>query len=270
MPSQGFNIGPIFIYYYGIILMLGAVAASYLAEREARRRGQNGELVWDALIWVLIAGIVGARLWHILTPPPSMLVVNPATGALENPYFAGGIPRVLDMLWIRRGGLGIPGAVIGGAVALYWFCRKRKLNFAEWADIAAPAVALGQAIGRWGNFTNQELYCTPTNLPWGIAIQYAPGYPPETRFHPLFLYESICNLVNMFLLLWLARRFSARLKAGDLFLLYLVAYPLGRFLLEFLRLDAAQVGGININQTIMAVVALLAAGVLIWRHRKAG
>lgn len=260
MPSQGFYIGPVFIYYYGIILMLGAVAASYLAEREARRRGQNGELVWDALIWVLIAGIIGARLWHILTPPPSMVEQG-----LTTKYY---LTHPLDALWIRRGGLGIPGAVIGGVVALYWFCRRRKLDFAEWADIAAPAVALGQAIGRWGNFTNQELYGAPTDLPWGISIQNAPGYPPETRFHPLFLYESLWNLANMFLLLWLARRFSDRLKAGDLFLVYLMVYPLGRFLLEFMRLDSAQVAGININQTIMAVVALLSAGVLYWRHRK--
>lgn len=261
MPSQGFYVGPVFIYYYGIILMLGAVAASYLAEREARRRGQNGELVWDALIWVLIAGIVGARLWHIFTPPPSMV----EQGITTKFY----LTHPLDALWIRRGGLGIPGAVIGGVVALYWFCRRRKLNFAEWADIAAPALALGQAIGRWGNFTNQELYGAPTSLPWGITIQYAPGYPPETRFHPLFLYESLWNLANMFLLLWLARRFSDRLKVGDLFLVYLIIYPLGRFLLEFMRLDSALVGGININQTIMVVVALQAAGVLYWRHRKA-
>ncbi len=260
MTSQGFFIGPVFIYFYGIILMLGAVAATFLAEREARRRGQDGELVWDALIWVLIAGIVGARIWHILTPPPSMVKEGITTS-----YY---LTHPLDALWIRNGGLGIPGAVIGGVLALYWFCRKRKLSFALWADIAAPALALGQAIGRWGNFTNQELYGAPTSLPWGITIQHATGYPPETRFHPLFLYESLWNLANMFLLLWLGRRYSDRLKTGDLFLTYLVVYPIGRFLLEFLRLDAAQVGGINVNQTIMLVVAVLAAGVLFLRHRR--
>jgi len=268
MTSQGFYIGPIFIYFYGIILMLGAVAATYLAEREARRRGLNGELVWDVLIWVLIAGIIGARIWHILTPPPSMMVLNEATGQLENPYFAGGVPRILDMLWIRNGGLGIPGAVIGGVLALYWFCRRHRLKFAQWADIAAPAVALGQAIGRWGNFTNQELYGAPTTFPWGITIQFNTGYPPETRFHPLFLYESLWNLANMFLLLWMGRRFADRLKDGDLFLVYLVIYPLGRFLLEFLRLDSAMLAGININQTIMLLVGLLAAAFLFIRHRK--
>ena len=259
MPSQGFFIGPVFIYYYGIILMLGAVAAAFLAEREARRRGLDSELVWDALIYLLIAGIIGARIWHILTPPPSMVEQG-----ITTKYY---LTHPLDALWIRKGGLGIPGAVIGGVLALYWFCRRRKLSFAEWTDIAAPSLALGQAIGRWGNFTNQELYGAPTTLPWGIKISFPTGYPPETRFHPLFLYESLWNLANMFLLLWLGRRFADRLKPGDLFLVYLVTYPIGRFLLEFLRLDAAQVFGININQTIMLVIALLAGGTLFWRHR---
>src|SRR5574342_1223876 len=134
MPSQGFFIGPVFIYYYGIILMLGAVAAAFLAEREVRRRGLDSELVWDALIYVLIAGIIGARIWHILTPPPSMV----EQGITARYY----LTHPLDALWIRKGGLGIPGAVIGGVLALYWFCRRRKLNFAEWTDIAAPALAL--------------------------------------------------------------------------------------------------------------------------------
>jgi phosphatidylglycerol:prolipoprotein diacylglycerol transferase len=260
MPPQGFFIGPVFIYYYGIILMLGAVAAAFLAEREARRRGLDSELVWDALIYLLIVGIIGARIWHILTPPPSMVEQG-----ITTKYY---LTHPLDALWIRKGGLGIPGAVIGGVLALYWFCRRRKLSFAEWTDIAAPSLALGQAIGRWGNFTNQELYGAPTTLPWGIKISFPTGYPPDTRFHPLFLYESLWNLVNVVLLLWLGRRFADRLKPGDLFLVYLVTYPLGRFLLEFLRLDAALVYGININQTIMLVVALLAGGTLFWRHRR--
>ena len=261
MPSQGFFIGPVFIYYYGIILMLGAVAATFLAEREARRRGQESELVWDALIWLLIAGIIGARIWHILTPPPSMVEQG-----ITTEYY---LTHPLDALWIRKGGLGIPGAVIGGMIALYLFCRRHRLDFALWADIAAPALALGQAIGRWGNFTNQELYGAPTTLPWGITIQHATGYPPETRFHPLFLYESLWNLVNFGLLFWLGRRYADRLMNGDLFLIYLVVYPLGRFLLEFLRLDASQVGGININQSIMVLVALFAGGMLFLRHRSA-
>lgn len=252
--------------------MLGALAAAFLAEREARRRGQNKEMVWDGLLWVLIGGIIGARLWHIFTPQPSMLVPDPTTGELVNPYFIGGVPQILDILSIWNGGLGIPGAVIGGLLALYLFTRSQKLKFALWADIVAPALALGQAIGRWGNFVNQEVYGAPTDLPWAIRIDplyRLPEYANVEYYHPLFLYESLWNLANMFLLLWLARRFVARLKSGDLFLIYIVNYGIGRFLLEFLRLDSAQLAGVNANQTFMAIVAICAALALIFRHRKA-
>ncbi|MBN1667711.1 MAG: prolipoprotein diacylglyceryl transferase, partial [Anaerolineales bacterium] len=157
MPDS-FTIGPLRIYYYGIILMTGALAAAFLAASEAKRRKQNPEIVWDGLIWVLIFGIIGARVWHILTPPPSMV----ERGITTMWY----LTHPLDMLNIRAGGLGIPGAVIGGALGLYIFCRRNKFDFRMWADIAAPTVALGQAIGRWGNFVNQELYGKPTDLPW--------------------------------------------------------------------------------------------------------
>ncbi len=262
MPT-GFQIGPLYIHFYGIILMLGALAAAFLAEREARRRGQNSDLVWDALVWVLIGGIIGARVWHILTPPQSMV----AQGYTTQFY----LTHPLDMLAIWNGGLGIPGAVIGGALALYWFTRRSKLSYALWVDIAAPAIALGQAIGRWGNFVNQELYGAPTNLPWKIYIAPAnrlPVYQNVSYYHPLFLYESLWDFANMFFLLWLARRHSDRLKQGDIFLAYLIFYPVGRFFLEFLRLDPSQVGGFDINQVLMAVVAVLASAFLIWRHRR--
>ena len=175
-----------------------------------------------------------------------------------------------DLINLRNGGLGIPGAVIGGVITLYFFSRKRGLNFAEWTDIAAPSLALGQAIGRWGNFVNQELYGAPTNLPWKIYIDPAhrlPGFETQEYYHPLFLYESLWNLANMALLMWLTRRYADRLKNGDIFLVYLIVYPIGRFLLDFLRLDASMVGGINANQTTMAIVAVLSAAALLWRHR---
>ena len=220
---------------------------------------------------LVIGGIIGARLWHIFTPPPSMLVLDPATGRLVNPYFVNGTPQILDMLSIWKGGLGIPGAVIVGAIALYLFCRRRKVSFLLWADIAAPGVALAQAIGRWGNFFNQELYGKPTSLPWAVKIAPSyrvPGYEQFSTFHPLFLYESIWNLINMAFLLWLGRRYAGRLKPGDIFLTYLIGYPIGRFLLEFLRLDAPWVGTININQVFMLIVIVISTGLLIWRHRK--
>jgi phosphatidylglycerol:prolipoprotein diacylglycerol transferase len=265
MPN-GFTIpipffGPLTIHLYGVIIMLGALAAAWLASVEAKRRGQKSDIVWDALLWVLVGGIIGARLWHIFTPTPSDIAAGITTRFyLTNP---------LDALAIWRGGLGIPGAILGGVIALYIYCRLKKLSFAVWADIAAPALALGQAIGRWGNFVNQEVYGKPTTLPWGIHIDSAINYPAGTRFHPLFLYESIYNFLNVIFLLWLGRRFEDKLLPGDIFLTYLITYPIGRFFLEFLRLNAAQVGGININQTIMLVVAASSAALLIYRHRRA-
>jgi phosphatidylglycerol:prolipoprotein diacylglycerol transferase len=244
--------------------MLGAIAGAWLAEREARRRNKDPEFIWDALIWVIIAGIIGARLWHIFTPPPSMVEIGITTSFY--------LTHPLDAINIRNGGLGIPGAVIGGGLALYFYSRRRKQNFLVWADIAAPGLALGQAIGRWGNFFNQELYGPPSSLPWAIYIepQYRlPGFESVERYHPVFLYESLWNLLNMVVLLWISRRYADRLKNGDLMLIYLVGYPLGRFLLEFIRLDSAQVAGLNANQTIMGIVLLLAAGILILRHTRA-
>jgi phosphatidylglycerol:prolipoprotein diacylglycerol transferase len=144
------------------------------------------------------------------------------------------------------------------------------LNFAEWADIASPCLALGQAIGRWGNFFNQELYGAPTNLPWKLRIdpeKRLAGYLDVEYYHPLFLYESILNFANMVFLLWISRRYAHRLKSGDIFLAYLVTYPVIRFFLDFLRLDASLVAGININQAFMAVIAVCAGAALYWRHR---
>ena len=262
MP-EGFQLGPIFIRFYGIILMLGAVAGGWLAAREAKRRGYDPEIVWDLLIWLIIGGVVGARLWHVFTPTPSAIAEGRTTMFyLTHPF---------DLINLRNGGLGIPGAVIGGVVALFFYARKHGLPFAEWTDISAPSLALGQAIGRWGNFFNQELYGAPTNLPWKIYIDPAhrlPGFESQAYYQPLFLYESLWDLANLFLLIWLTRRFGNRLKQGDIFLIYLIVYPVGRFFLEFLRLDAAIVGGINANQTVMAVVAIASTLALLWRHRK--
>ncbi len=177
----------------------------------------------------------------------------------------------MDAIAIWKGGLGIPGTIIGGLVALLIYTRNNgTLTFLDWADIAAPSLALGQAIGRWGNFFNQELYGAPTNLPWKIYIDPAhrlPGFENVAYYHPLFAYESLLNLANMLLLLWLMRRYAGSLRRGDIFNVYLIAYPLIRFSLDFLRLDASQVMSININQTVMAVVGIVAIFVLIWRHR---
>jgi len=250
------------IFFYGILITIGVIAAALLSQVEAKRRDLNPEIVWDLLFWVVLAGIVGARIWHIFTPPPSMIEQG-----ITTKYY---LTHPLAMIDIRKGGLGIPGAIIGGALALWIYSRNKKLVFLTWADIAAPGVALAQAIGRWGNFFNQELYGRPTNLPWKIYIDPAhrvAGFTNYDYYHPLFLYESLWNLLNMAILLWLGRRFQKWLKPGDLFFFYMIQYSIGRFLLEFLRLDASQVAGINFNQTFVAVVAVVAGLIVVWNHR---
>ena len=249
------------IYFYGILITIGVIAAAFLAQAEAKRRELNPDVIWDVLFWLVVAGIVGARIWHILTPPPSMV----AQGITTKWY----LMHPLDMINIRNGGLGIPGAIIGGALALWIYCRNKKLTFLTWLDVVAPGVALAQAIGRWGNFFNQELYGKPTNLPWKIYIDplhRVAGYQNYDYFTPLFLYESLWNLLNMAVLLWLGRRFEKWLKPGDLFFIYAILYAIGRFLLEFLRLDASQVAGINFNQTFMVIVAVVSGVAFFLNH----
>lgn len=261
MP-QGFYIGPLFVHFYGVIIMVGALLAAWLAAKLAVQYGQNPDLIWDAFPWLLVAGVIGARIWHVLTPPASMQ----DRGAGANYYFSNPI----EILNFRAGGLGIPGAVIAGVLALYFYCRKHKVSFGVITDMIAPGLALGQAIGRWGNFVNQELYGQPSTLPWAITIDPAfrlPAYQNVATYHPLFLYESIWNLLNMGLLLWMGKKLSNLLRPGDIFLTYLVVYPLGRFMLEFLRLDPSPVSGLNINQTLMAVTAISAGTALLIRLR---
>jgi len=261
--SNGIQIGPLTLNYYGMILMFGVICAAVLSYFEAKRRGENTEIVLDCLPWLILGGVIGARIWHILTPPAS----NVEQGITTLYY----LTHPLAAIAIWRGGLGIPGAVAGGALAFFIYSRKKKISFGLWADIIAPGLALAQAIGRWGNFINQELYGKPTDLPWAITIDpqnRLPEYLDIANYHPLFLYESLFNLANMFFLLWLGRKFTDKRKNGDVFLSYLVTYPIFRFFMEFLRLDPSFVGGINANQIMMLVIAAFALFFLIWRHRK--
>ena len=260
MP-QGFQIGPLTIRYYALIILAGALLGAWLASVEAKRRGKDGNLVWDILPWLLVDGIIGARLWHVFTPSAS----NVAMG-LTTKYY---LTHPLQILMIWNGGLGIPGAVIGGALALWIYCRATKQKFLEWADIIAPGLLIGQAIGRWGNFINQELYGSPSNLPWAITIDpryRLPGFETVAKYHPLFLYESVLNLLAAGILLYVGRKYKNKLYRGDIFLLYLVLYPVIRFALEYLRLDPSPVAGININQTVMGIVAVFSITILIIRH----
>jgi phosphatidylglycerol:prolipoprotein diacylglycerol transferase len=253
---------PFHIYFYGILITLGVVAAAVVGQFEAKRRGLNPEIILDMLFWLVIAGIIGARIWHILTPPPSMV-----ERGITTMYY---LTHPLEMLAIRNGGLGIPGAVIGGVIALWIYARKFKLDFLVWADIAVPGLALAQAIGRWGNYFNQELYGAPTDVPWKLFIDSAhrlPGFENISYYHPLFFYEFVWNLANAIVLLVLARKMTNWLKSGDLLWIYMITYPIGRFFLDFLRMDASEVAGINANQSFMVLVALCGGIILFLRHK---
>ncbi len=260
---EGIQIGPLTLSFYGMLIMLGVVAAAVLSYFEAKRRGRDPEVIYDSLTWIILGGIIGARIWHILTPPASMVAQG-----ITTMYY---LKHPLAAIAVWRGGLGIPGAVAGGLLAFYLYARKRNIKFWQWADIFTPGLALGQAIGRWGNFINQEVYGMPTDLPWAIKIDpehRLPEFMSYSTYHPLFLYESLFNLANMGFLLWLGRRYGQKLKDGDLFLTYLITYPVFRFFMEYLRLDNSYVGGINANQVMMAILAVFSAGWMIWRHRK--
>jgi phosphatidylglycerol:prolipoprotein diacylglycerol transferase len=252
------------VYYYGMILAFGAFSGILLASRLARRKGLSEEFFFDALPWVMFGGIVGARLWHIFTPPPSMV----AQGITTQFY----LTHPLDAINLRAGGLGIPGAVIGGLLLFYWYAWRKSQPFTEWLDVFAPAVPLGQAIGRWGNFVNQEVYGAPTDLPWAIFISpenRLAGFTDVSHYHPIFLYEALWNLAAVFVLIWIARKYGNKLPSGSLFLMYLISYAFIRFWLDFLRLDASQVGGVNANQTFMAIVILVAGAGLVTRIKRA-
>jgi phosphatidylglycerol:prolipoprotein diacylglycerol transferase len=256
----GIKIGFFELRYYGMILMLGAVAGAVLVGQLAKKRGYRFDQVWDGLIWVLVFGIIGARIWHVLTPSPSLV-----SSGVTTYYY---LTHPLDLINIRAGGLGIYGAILGGVVGLGIFCKRKQLPFVEWLDIAVPGLALGQAIGRWANYVNGELCGSPTELPWGISRCFNTGYPAGTRFHPVFLYESLWNIMNMGILLLLEYRFHDRLKNGDLLLIYAFLYSLGRFLLEYIRLDSSEVFKINANWALALVFMVITGTIFIIRHLK--
>lgn len=256
----GLRIGFFDLRYYGIILMVGALAGAWLATYQARKRDIKPDLVWDGLIWVLVFGIIGARLWHVFTPSPSLV----ASGITTYYYFT----HPLDLINVRAGGLGIYGAILGGFLGLFIFCRRRKLNYLIWMDIAVPGLALGQAIGRWANYVNGELCGNPTSLPWGITRCFNTGFPAGTAFHPVFFYESVWSLINLGLLLYLDNRFKNWLKPGDLLLIYVILYSFGRFLLEFIRLDSSTLGGLNANQAFAFLGMFVSGAILAYRHVK--
>ncbi len=264
LPFPIFGQNSLAIYWYGILIVLGAVAGAYLATFEAKRRGQDPDHVWNALLFALVFGVIGARAYHIVS--------DVAQGDPLGYFSKDLVTNILNVINPRTGGLGIYGAVAGGILGIWIYTRYAKLRFWQWVDISVPGLALGQAIGRWGNFFNQELYGWPTTLPWGIPIDQAhrlpqfASLPDTTRFHPTFLYESLAMLVVTGLLLYLGRRYNDRLKLGDMFLLYGMFYPFVRFFTEMERPDAWLVSGVPAAQ-IIAVASFVVCGVwFAYRH----
>ena len=251
--------------WYGVIVMVGIVVGALIVERELKRRGENGDRIWDVLIWVLPIGILGARLWYVL---------NATLGG--NTYYAENPIQILN---IPQGGLHIFGGFLFGAAALLVYLRRNKLDPWLFLDSAGPAVLIGQGIGRIANFINQELYGPPTTLPWGIQIQAEhrlPQYhdlnlfPVETtRFHPTFAYEMLWNFAAAGLLLWLARRHKEDLKPGALFAGWLLLAGFGRVMIEFFRPDQPKIPGLGISYSsiVAALMAITGAVMLMARYK---
>ena len=244
-----FYLGSIPIHWYGIFITLALIAAIFIAAVEAKRRGEAlGDVLNLALI-VIPLGIIGARLYHVID---------------EWDFYS----QNLILIFGGRG-LGIFGAVIGGAIGLLIYTKWKKLSTLRWLDIVAPGLILAQAIGRWGNFYNQELYGYPSDLPWGIYIDPAnrlPGYETFSHFHPLFLYESLWNLLGFSLLMVLGRKLRHRLLDGDIFFLYVIYYGVGRFLLEGLKIDVWTIASIPTARWITGVAIVLAIAVMAYRR----
>ncbi len=237
-----FSIGPFNIAWYGIFIAVGVLAAVWVALIETKRRGESVDHLLNMLLLILPLGMIGSRLYH---------VIDQWDYYMQNPG-----------LIVGGQGLGIFGAVIGGAIGMLIYTRWKRLNTARWLDIAAPAVIFAQAIGRWGNYFNQELFGYPTNAPWGIYIDEAyrpPEYALYTHFHPLFLYESILNLIGFGLLMWIGRKYVKQLLDGELFMIYVVYYSFVRFILEGIKIDVWKLWGFPTARwiTIIAVLAVM-------------
>ena len=251
-----FEVGQITLSYHVLLIALGIAVGTWLTARELERRGYDGTLALGSLFFVVPLGVLGGRLYHVATE--------------YHRYTRNPFPKVLETY---EGGLGIFGALAGGFLGLLLFSWYRGINALTFADAAAPGIALGQAIGRWGNYFNQELFGQPSDLPWAIRIaplRRPTEYADATSFHPTFLYEALWDVLVCLVLLWVARRFSERLRVGDVFMLYVVLYSVGRFLVETLRVDQAFLIGDSIrgNLLVSGVLALGFALLLLLRHSR--
>ncbi|AGF73854.1 prolipoprotein diacylglyceryl transferase [Corynebacterium halotolerans] len=258
-PAQGvWQLGPIPIRAYALCIIVGMIIALWLTHQRYVARGGDGEVVWDAAIVAIPAGIIGGRLYHVITD--------------YDKYFCDGC-NPMNALNITAGGLGIWGAVALGGLAVWALFRYKGLKLGPFADAIAPSIILAQAIGRLGNWFNQEIYGRETDVPWALEIYYrvdANGDPSPVNgrstgevlatVHPTFLYELLWNLLIFVLLIWLDRRF--KIGHGRLFALYVAGYTLGRFWIELMRSDAATlIFGMRVN-TIVSIVVFIAAVII--------
>jgi prolipoprotein diacylglyceryl transferase len=259
IPSPGdpfvFQLGGLQPRWYGVLLAVGVLVAGWLARREFRRRGMDPELAYSIAVWGVPLGLIGARLYHVVTD----------LSAFEGHW--------LDVVKIWHGGLGIWGAVLGGMLGVWIGCRRTHLPFWQVADCIAPGLILAQAIGRWGNYFNQELYGKPSSLPWAVKIDPAHRYAPYqsfTTFQPMFLYESIWDAIACVILYRFIGRYWRRVPRGTVFALYVALYSLVRLPLETMKIDPADhVLGQRINVWVAALTlaAGIAAFVLLFRRR---
>jgi prolipoprotein diacylglyceryl transferase len=246
-PSQGvWDIGPIPIRAYALGIIVGAIVAIIIGERRFQARGGREGLIGDVAIWAIPFGIVGARIYHVATDPEL--------------YFSDG-KHPLNAFKIWEGGLGIWGAIAGGALGAYIGCRRYGVSFSSVADALAPGLLVAQAIGRIGNYFNQELFGKPTTKPWGleIAVDKRPeGYTQFATFHPTFLYELLWNLAAAALIIAIDRKL--KLTGGRAFALYAMLYTSGRVWIEALRIDEANhIGPFRLNVWTSIIVFVLAA-----------
>lgn len=259
---------PLVVRWYGVLIVSGALLAGYVAAHRAQARGEDPEHVWNLLLLGMVLGILGARLYYV---------------AFEWPRFAG--RSLLEILNPATGGLAIHGALIGAIAAALIYTRWKRLSLLRWVDICMPPFMLAQAVGRWGNFFNQEAYGRPTDLGFGVLIDEAnrlppfdnmAEYPPDTLFHATFLYESLWNLAGFGLLVGLERRRRGWMRPGDVALMYAIWYGLGRLWIEGLRTDSLCTSGVGgscegaLRAAQLASLALIAIGVagLVFNHRR--
>lgn len=259
-PSKGvWYLGPVPLRAYSLCILAGVFLAVWWGERRYQRVGGAKDTVVDTAIVAVPVGILGARAYHVVTSPEAYFGPE---GSLAN----------IPLIW--HGGLGIWGGVAAGAAASAWLLRRRGLRAAPFADALAPGLLAAQAVGRFGNWFNQELFGGPTTLPWGLEIDadhLPPGYAPGTLFHPTFLYEALWNVMGVVVLLWLGRRLKARDGAvgGRLMWAYLMVYTAGRVWIEMLRVDEAQlIGGLRLNVwTSLLIFMVGLAGLVVTTRR---